>query len=1163
MWEGDAMKKVLSLLGAIAIVAVLSVNASAQTAQLTGTVNDKSGAFVPAARVTATNVDTGVSRSTTTNSSGNYLITALLPGTYRITTEASGFKQINQGPVTFAVDQVARIDFALDVGDAKETVSVSATAVLLDSDTSTVGAVIENKQVADLPLSGRDPVNLLGLSPGIRLQSGFGGVLTAGGTSQSGAWSGFSFNGGIAGANPILVEGLSLDILQMNLPSYVPPVDATQEFRAQTDTFSAEYGRSTGAVINFSVKSGTNQIHGAVYEYLRNRDLNANTFFANRSGTPRPQFIQNQFGGSVGGPIKKDKTFFFANFEEYELRQASAALDSVPTALQRVGNFSQTFTASGALVAVADPTTSTLQANGSYTRQVFPGNIIPLAQLSKVAANVAQLYPSPNTAGTPFTNTNNYQAVSTSRNNQQNGVGKFDHNVNERWKIFGTYAKLWDAPVTGNPWPAPINFTRAQTDDHEQATLSATAVLSPGLIAEIHTGFARVAEFGVPNSLGYDVTKLGFPQSFANTTQIESFPSFGISGLTGIGSSSSAGENVGAFNSWGERGSLTWVKGAHTFKFGADFRVQQMNMVFENSFEPIFNFTNQFTAINPLSLNSASGVPVASFMLGDVSTASAAKSPAFADQRQYLAFFAQDDWKVSHRFTVNVGINYSLEFPITDRYNREMWFDKTAVLPISQQVGAPVVGGFDFATPSQRSPTDLYLRQWGPRLGFAYHLFSRTVIRSAYGLFWIPADLSQVVGASGAPGWLLNTPMVTTLNSGVTPFNTLDNPYPQGITNPPGSSQGANSLLGQQGQANSRSYHSGYMQQWNFDIQHQISRNAMLEVSYVGSDGVGLPAGFAAQFNQLPDRYLSLGSKLAQMVPNPYYGLISAGTLAQPQIQYSQLLLPFPQFSTLFNEVDPIGHSSYNAFQSQYKQRFGASLITAAYTFSKAIGNSEARLDTGGNSSGFMDNFNRGLSRSLATYDVPQRLVIGYSLALPFGKGQRLLSNSGLLDRVVSGWQVNGIYTAQSGTPLAFAVSTNLTGNYAAITDAYGTFVANSVPNVSASPKLTGPALSRLNAWFNTSVFSQPTAYTYGNAGRTSPNVRTEGTDNLDFSLFKNNRFGKEDRFTFQLRMEAFNVLNRVQFGAPGVTFGASTFGVISSQAGNPRQVQVALRFQF
>ena len=316
------MKNIVSSLAACVILTALGFNASAQTAQLTGTVSDASGAVIPNAKVTATNVATGVPRATITNSSGNYLITALLPGNYQITTEAVGFKQTIQGPVKFEVDQVARIDFVLEVGASRETIDVSANAVLLDSATSTVGTVIENQQVADLPLNGRDPISLLALSPGIRLQSGFGGLLSAGSTAQSGAWSGFSFDGGIAGANPVLVEGLSLDILQMNLPSYVPPLEATQEFRAMTDTFSAEYGRSTGGVINFSVKSGTNQLHGSAYEYLRNTDLNANTFFANRSGTVRPQYNQNQYGGSAAGPIKKDKTFFFANFEEYQVRQS-------------------------------------------------------------------------------------------------------------------------------------------------------------------------------------------------------------------------------------------------------------------------------------------------------------------------------------------------------------------------------------------------------------------------------------------------------------------------------------------------------------------------------------------------------------------------------------------------------------------------------------------------------------------------------------------------------------------------------------------------------------------------------------------------------------------------------------------------------------------------
>ncbi|HXB72970.1 MAG TPA: hypothetical protein VNY05_32335 [Candidatus Acidoferrales bacterium] len=967
----------------------------------------------------------------------------------------------------------------------------------------------------------------------------------------------------------MLVEGLALDLAVMNLPSYVPPVDATQEFRAQTNTFSAEYGRSTGAVINFSIKSGTNQLHGSAYEYWRNRDLNANNFFQNRAGLPRAAANQNQFGGSAGGPIKKDKTFFFGNYEEYMTRSSGTSTLTVPTALQRAGNFTQTFTAAGAMVVVADPNTVALQPNGSYLRQPFPGNIIPANRISGVAGNVAQIWPLPNIQGIAFTNTNNYQGLSASRNNQQQVVGKFDHNLSARWKIFGTYARLWDHPVSANPWPYPIDLTRNQDDDRHHATLSATAVFNPGLIGEFHSGFARSVANGAPNALGFDTTKLGFPKSFANSTEIQSFPAFSVSGIQGIGSANSAGANIGAFNSWGERASLTWVKGSHTFKFGADYRVQQMNHLFENSFEPIFNFTNQWSALNPLSLNGASGVPMASFMLGAVSSASAAKSPAFANQRKYLAVFVQDDWKVSRKLTLNLGTDYSLEFPITDRYNRKMWFDPAIQLPISQAVGFPVLGGFQFASPSQRGPFDLYKRQFGPRVGLAYRALSNTVIRSAFGLFWIPANLTEVVGGSRAPGWEISTQMLPSLDNNVTLFNTLDNPYPQGIQNPPGSSQGLNSLLGQPVAANKRYFHTGYMGQWNFNIEQQLMRDGVLEVGYAGSTGVGLPSLWATQSNQLPDQYLSLGPKLSQLVANPFYplvqqGLIQIGPLTQPQIQYGQLLRPYPQFDTLFNEGDPLGHSSYHSFQLQYKQRFAGGLVTVAYTVSKAIDNSEARLDSGGNSSGMMDNNNRRLARALASYDIPQRLVVSYTYPLPFGKGQHLLTNLGPFDKVVSGWQVNGIYTAQSGIPLAITAGTNLTGNFNSVTDVYGTFVSNAQPNENGqNPKIGGPADTRLNKWFEVGDFSQPPAFTYGTVARNLPNVRADGTNNFDISFFKNTRFGHEARFNAQLRAEFFNALNHVRFGTPGSTFGNATFGVVSSQGNSARQAQLAFRLQF
>jgi hypothetical protein len=988
--------------------------------------------------------------------------------------------------------------------------------------------------------------------------------------TPGGAWMDFSFNGGLAGGNAVLVEGLALEMAQLNTPSYIPPPDATQEFRVSTNPFSAENNRTTGAVVNFSIKSGTNQLHGSVYEFWRNRDLNANDFFQNRAGNRRAPFNQNQFGASAGGPIKKDKTFFFGNFEEYRRRIGAPAITTVPTPLQVSGNFSQTYNASGAMVVVADPL-SNVVVNGVTTHTPFPGNIIPASRISTVAGNVAKLFPAPTLPGTAFTDVNNFSTKAATFINEHQFVAKLDHNLSSRWKIFGAVGRDWLNQTQADPLGlSTINETRAVFNDHQVYTLSATAVFSPTLIADLHTGFARVIVNSVPQTLGFNITTLGFPGSLAAQTQIQSFPGFQVSGLTTIGSSATAGESLGAHNSWDQRGTLTKVKGSHTLKIGGDYRVQQMNQMLFNTLEPLFNFTNQFTAVNPLSLNTASGVPMASFLLGDVSSASVAKGQRMADERKYMAVFFQDDWKISPKLTVNMGTDYSLEFPITDRYNRKMWFDNTALDPASSVVGFPIIGGFQFANSSERGPTNLYPKQIGPRVGVAYNVLKDTVIRSGFGVFWIPATLSETTGDTRAPAFDLNTLMTTTLNGGVTPYYTLDNPYPQGIANPPGSSLGLNTLIGQDAATNWRNTHTGYMGQWNFDIQHHLFKEGVLEATYSGSTGVGLPAGWSTQINQLPDQYLSLGSQLNSVVPNPYASIVSYGPMSQPTILYSQLLRPFPQFTTLFGEGQNVGHSSYHGLEAQYRQRFGGGIITVAYAFSKSIGDTETRADfqelssSSTGSDGFEDWYNRRLNRAVAIENVPNRVVISYSYVLPFGPGQRLLRSHNFASHFVSGWEVNGIYTAQTGVPMAFNNATNTTGNYTSDQDVYGTFNANSFPDTNGqSAVLTGPRESRLNEWFNTADFSQPPAFTYGNTGRTVPAIRGDGANNLDLSAFKNNTFGHEGRFNLQIRAEFFNVANHVRFGMPGIIYGNSTFGVVSSVWNTPRQIQLAMKLLF
>jgi hypothetical protein len=498
-----------------------------------------------------------------------------------------------------------------------------------------------------------------------------------------------------------------------------------------------------------------------------------------------------------------------------------------------------------------------------------------------------------------------------------------------------------------------------------------------------------------------------------------------------------------------------------------------------------------------------------------------------------------------------------------------MWFDPTASLPISSVVGLPLTGGFRFADENTRSPYDLYTRQFGPRVGFAFQLFPKTVIRSGYGLFWIPGAITEVTGDNRAPAWAINTLAIASLDGGVTPYNTLDNPYPQGIIDPPGNKAGLNTLIGQNAAANQRNFRTGYMQQWNFDIQQELGLGSVLEVLYAGSSGVGLPAQWASQLNQLDDKYLALGDRLREQVRNPFYGTVQTGPLSQPTVARGQLLRPYPQFQTLYAEGMPLGHSTYHSFQLQFNHRMGISTMSAAYTFSKSIGNTESRSDwleggAQGTSMGFLNNNNRRLDRSLAAADVPQRLVIAYSVELPFGANSRYLKGLGPANLLVSGWQLSGLYTAQSGTPIAVGTSTNLSGAYNDVTDVYGSYSSNSRPdNIGKSAKLEGSPTSRLNGWFDTTVFKQPAPYTFGSAPRTLPDARWHGTNNIDLGVFKNNRFGNDGRFNLQFRGELFNAANRVKFGVAGMFLGSSNFGVISSQANQPRQIQLAMKFIF
>jgi hypothetical protein len=456
-------------------------------------------------------------------------------------------------------------------------------------------------------------------------------------------------------------------------------------------------------------------------------------------------------------------------------------------------------------------------------------------------------------------------------------------------------------------------------------------------------------------------------------------------------------------------------------------------------------------------------------------------------------------------------------------------------------------------TAKKRSPEDTYLHQVGPRFGFAWAVTPKTVLRGGYGILWLPGGIEITGGASNNPTASISTALVSSLDGGVTPFARLSNPFPQGLI-APGNGPGLNSLIGQGITAYNLGQHSGYTQQWNFDIQRQITSTFSADVAYAGSHSIGLPG--TIQIDQIPDKYLSLGTALTQQVPNPFYGLIGVGALAQPTVSRGQLLRPYPQFNGVSLGYTNVGNSIYHSMQTKLTKRFSSSLLSVAYTFSKGIGDTEAAtgyLEQNG-VPGFQNNNNLRLDRSLNAQDSTHRVLVAFTTELPVGKGKRWLNGPARINSLFSGWEANGLYTYESGQPLFLSTATNLTNS----------FGGGSRPNNNGtSAQFAGSAVSRLNQWFNTSVFSQPPAFTFGNTGRALPDVRNDQTNNIDLGIAKNNRFLHDGRVNLQFRAEIFNALNHVRFHNPGLTYGTPQFGVVSSQVNEPRLIQLALKLLY
>jgi TonB dependent receptor-like, beta-barrel len=1035
---------------------------------------------------------------------------------------------------------VARIDFTLEVGTVQEVVEVAAEASLVDASTSSIGKLVDNRRIAELPLNTRNVYSLIFLTPGVA-----GTIGNAYGDLR------YSINGARPRSSDTLVDGVTASFPTVTGGSGIsvfPSVDAIQEFKVLGATYPAEFGRSLGSVVNVVYKSGSNRFTGSGYEFLRDSSFDSQNYFQKLRGEELGDFSRHQFGGSAGGPLQMGKMFYMVSFEGLREKAFASATLTVPTDLERQGDFSRTFAANGQLVRIFNPFTTRANPAGSgFIRDQFADNRIPREQMDPVALNVMKYYPLPNQPGDPVTGRNNYYKTGTSNLDTNNTDVRVDRNFGAAGRGFARYSHRFVESAPLQAFPDDLTIAEGRVIE-ENRTHNFVAeynhTLGRTMLLTARIGFARTLFVFDNQGLGFRPSSLGLPSTIDDAVDRLMFPAFGASNYVSLGGND---HRYNAFMSYPALVSLTKTSSRHTWKAGLDARMIRVN-VWEARAAGTFNFSAGMTqGPNPNTASSTAGNAIASLLLGTGTTNNALIQnwKNVAAQNFYFGGYVQDDWRMNSRLTLNLGVRYDFETPRTERYDRMNYFDPTARSPLAQQVPqySNLSGGLVFVGVDGNSRRQFIQdsNNIAPRVGAAFELNEKTVLRGGYAHVY-GGSYQQANGTVGPFGFRTENLWVSTVD-GITPFRLLRDPYPAGFQPSPGSSEG---LLTGAGGALQAPLRDGsptpWNRQWNITVQRELPWRVAVEVAYVGTEGHDLQTNSESglNLNQLDPSFQALGSALNQLVPNPFFGIVNSGVLVAPQIARAQLLRPYPQFTDIIPLQNTGSTSIYHALQISLNRRMsGGLLLAGSYVWAKAEEEGESHQDS----------YDIAASRSVASYDIPHRIVMSALYELPFGRGHRFETNMPLLlDGVLGGWQVNGIVTLQSGTPLTISAS-NTAGLFNPVTRANWN---------GQDPSLDGPAEERLQRWFDTTAFSQPAAFTFGNAGATFPLLRTHNVRNLDLSLFKH--FALPGGMRLQARIEAFNVLNRVQFGSPNTSVTSSSFGVVTSQANTPRQLQFGFK---
>ncbi len=1145
---------VICLSAAVFAAASQTIFAQAGQSELTGIVTDANGAAISKARVVLTETSVGQTAETQTDENGRFIFTNKKPGIYSIKLTAAGFNTLIREGLILTTGERIRADQQLSVAGLEQVITVNRDAPLLRTETGSLGQVIDNRKVVDLPLNGRSFFSLVGLAAGVAQPP-----RTTEGASLP------RINGGRPRTNEYLFDGISVLQPEPGQVAFSPVIDAIAEFKVEVNVPSAEFGRFNGGVINLTTKSGTNDLRGSIFEFFRHETLNARNLFApaTAANPKKPVYRRNQFGGVVGGSIIKDKTFFFGDYQGTRQLIGRVRTSTVPTLASRSGNFASSLglrlcrTSTNAVVSIpnaqiachtgdtpilaTDTTGASIQVRQNQIfrpsdKLAYAGNIIPTGDFDATARLLLARFPLPTQAGAA----NNFTRIADEEQNQDQFDIRIDHNLHDTGRIFGrySYAKDFSNPVaplpdgSGTITNGAIGTTDTKADS---LVLNNTQTFASDKINELRFGYtARKVSRRSTVLVGSDTPVLrGLPQGAQFQ---ETLPTYNIAGFQQLGSAPNTVTDFST-NVLEIFDAVSFAKGRHSFKFGGDFRRESLDVVQPPSPTGNYIFSNVLSNSQgatgvPAGLTSLTGNALASFLLGQVQTFTVDLQPKKIRPRaNFLELFAQDDFRVNSRLTLNLGVRYTLNFPSTEKDNQVAVFNlQTQQLDFAGQNGNP------------EAARRLHKLNFAPRLGAAYRFDEKTVIRAGYGITWIEqAGITTPFTTPFFP--FIQTVTQRTLNNLAPAFQLSSGAAVQPIP------LDANAGLGQGVFAVDRDLGSGYVQQWNVGIQRAITNNLVFEIAYAGSKitHVGIPD---VNINQLTAEQLALGSQLTTMVPNPCFGRVPlSSSIGGATVPLAQTLRPFPCYTTVSLYRNNVGNTNYHALQAKIEQRFSNNLsFLAAYTRSKLIDEASSVFDATvqtGPIANFpvADSFNRKPERDISNGDLPNVLAASVVYDLP-----RRKNSSGLIVKLLNGWSLNGIVSAQSGVPVAVTQATNFNA-FAGFGTQRPNLIRN--PNFPSNRQTTGQ-------WFDTAAFTLAPQFSIGTSSRNP--VRAPHYRNIDLGIIKRTNITETTNIEF--RTEIFNLTNTPPLNSPNASFGAAAFGTITT-AGDPRVIQFGLKLNF